>query len=95
MDGDLKPADVDAVAAYVWAINHHLARRCGSSEVTARTDCSEPSVSSFYNREESRYSAASLCPNLALSLWISSSAASEITVPGGKIASAPALYSAS
>jgi cytochrome c553 len=22
MDGDLKPADVDAVAAYVWAINH-------------------------------------------------------------------------
>jgi hypothetical protein len=41
------------------------------------------------------YSAASLCPSLALSLWISSSAASEITVPGGKIASAPALYSAS
>ena len=41
------------------------------------------------------YSAASLCPNLALSLWISSSAASAITVPGGKIASAPALYSAS
>ena len=34
------------------------------------------------------YSAASLCPNRALSLWISSSAASEITVPGGKIASA-------
>ena len=22
MDGDLKPADVDAVAAYVWAISH-------------------------------------------------------------------------
>ena len=37
------------------------------------------------------YSAASLCPSLALSLWISSSAASAITVPGGKIASAPAL----
>jgi hypothetical protein len=37
------------------------------------------------------YSAASLCPSRALSLWISSSAASEITVPGGKIASAPAL----
>ena len=36
------------------------------------------------------YSAASLWPSLALSLWISSSAASEITVPGGKIASAPA-----
>ena len=41
------------------------------------------------------YSAASLWPSLAFSLWISSSAASEITVPGGKIASAPALYSAS
>ena len=42
------------------------------------------------------YSAASLlCPSRALSLWISSSAASAITVPGGKIASAPALYSAS
>ena len=37
-----------------------------------------------------RYSAASLWPSRALSLWISSSAASEITVPGGKIASAPA-----
>ena len=37
------------------------------------------------------YSAASLCPSRALSLWISSSAASAITVPGGKIASAPAL----
>jgi hypothetical protein len=44
---------------------------------------------------EQGYSAASLCPSLALSLWISSSAASAITVPGGKIASAPALYSAS
>src|ERR1700733_7642031 len=44
---------------------------------------------------KSDYSAASLCPSLALSLWISSSAASAITVPGGKIASAPALYSAS
>ena len=41
------------------------------------------------------YSAASLWPSRALSLWISSSAASEITVPGGKIASAPALYNAS
>jgi methylmalonyl-CoA mutase len=41
------------------------------------------------------YSAASLWPSRALSLWISSSAASEITVPGGKIASAPAAYSAS
>ncbi len=37
------------------------------------------------------YSAASLWPSRALSLWINSSAASEITVPGGKIASAPAL----
>ncbi|MEY9297204.1 hypothetical protein ABIF24_001835 [Bradyrhizobium elkanii] len=42
-----------------------------------------------------RYSAAALWPSRALSLWISSSAASEITVPGGKIASAPAAYSAS
>jgi hypothetical protein len=41
------------------------------------------------------YSAASLWPSLALSLWINSSAASAITVPGGKIASAPALYRAS
>ena len=41
------------------------------------------------------YSAASLWPRRALSLWISSSAASEITVPGGKMASAPALWSAS
>jgi hypothetical protein len=24
MDGDLKPADLDAVAAYVWAISHQL-----------------------------------------------------------------------
>jgi mono/diheme cytochrome c family protein len=23
MDGQLTPADVDAVAAYVWAISHH------------------------------------------------------------------------
>src|SRR6266849_5570523 len=46
-------------------------------------------------RETRSYSAASLWPSLALSLWISSSAASAITVPGGKIASAPALYSAS
>ena len=38
------------------------------------------------------HSAASLLwPSRALSLLISSSAASEITVPGGKIASAPAL----
>jgi len=36
------------------------------------------------------YSAASLCPSRAFSLRISSSAASAITVPGGKIASAPA-----
>jgi hypothetical protein len=27
MDGDLKPADVDAVAAYVWAISHQSAPR--------------------------------------------------------------------
>jgi len=40
------------------------------------------------------YAAASLCPSLAFSLWISASA-SAITVPGGKIASAPALISAS
>lgn len=36
------------------------------------------------------YSAASLCPSRAFSLRISSSAASAITVPGGKMASAPA-----
>jgi len=41
--------------------------------------------------EGRHYSAASLWPSRALSLWISSSAASAITVPGGKIASAPAL----
>ncbi len=27
MDGDLKPDDVDAVAAYVWAISHQLQSR--------------------------------------------------------------------
>jgi hypothetical protein len=42
-------------------------------------------------RRQKYYSAASLCPNLAFSLWMSSSAASAMTVPGGKIASAPAL----
>src|SRR5262249_55809087 len=41
------------------------------------------------------YSAASLWPRRALSLWISSWAASAITVRGGKIASAPAAWSAS
>ena len=50
----------------------------------------------LYNGEGSEargrgYSAASLCPSRAFNLWISSSAASAITVPGGKIASAPAL----
>ena len=45
--------------------------------------------------EVASYSAASLWPRRALSLRISSSAASAITVPGGKIASAPALNSAS
>ena len=42
------------------------------------------------------YSAASLaCPSRRLSDFTSSSAASAITVPGGKIASAPAFFSAS
>src|SRR5260370_18869784 len=38
------------------------------------------------------YSAASLSPSLALSLCISSSAASAITVPGVKIPATPALF---
>ena len=48
-----------------------------------------------HSRPRVAYSAASLWPSRALSLWISSSAASAITVPGGKMASAPALYSVS
>src|SRR6185295_13675761 len=74
-------------------------KRRGKNDQRARKTESAPERGSCCVHENPRrrpdYSAASLWPSRALSLWISSSAASAITVPGGKIASAPALYSAS
>jgi hypothetical protein len=67
--------------------------RAGENDPASENECSGAQGISFEGNTvvDGCYSAASLCPNLALSLWISSSAASAITVPGGKIASAPAL----
>ena len=61
----------------------------------ARPEAASPAILVMPQRS-TVYSAASLeCPRRTLSLRTSSSAASAITVPGGKIASAPALVSAS
>jgi hypothetical protein len=91
--------DLDGLIA--WA-----AFRCGSISEVSRRGCDvrftiedfdrfKPLVQEGGDQAARSYSAASLWPSRALSLWMSSSAASAITVPGGKIASAPALYSAS
>ena len=61
------------------------------SILAARLRCPVPAAGAEILGEGKYYSAASLWPSRAFNLWISSSAASAITVPGGKIASAPAL----
>jgi len=80
----LGPAATAAVsdATHATAATKHILRE--NVNAAGRKD------NPFYRRVRN-YSAASLCPRRALSLWINSSAASAITVPGGKIASAPAL----
>src|SRR5262249_24263054 len=71
--------------------------RKSSGLCAGHTDDGHESVGRYRSRTARRsYSAACLpCPSRALSFLISSSAALAITVPGGKIASAPALVRAS
>src|SRR5262249_46493346 len=68
-----------------------MCRRCQRNGRTnqehraGRRDVGNAQSSDFPGKAGRAYSAAALWPSRALSLWISSSAASAITVPGGKM----------